>query len=72
MISYLRSTFTDTDEMDINQEKFVESSVAWHGKRAVLENQQYQVDRMWKQNYILVNIIADGYDQKRFIEHMVK
>jgi len=27
---------------------------------------------MYKQNYILVNIIAEGYDQKRFIEYMVK
>ena len=47
-------------------------SVTWHGKRAVVENQNYQIDRLWKQNYILVNIIAEGYDQKRFNEHMVK
>jgi hypothetical protein len=72
MLNYLRTTFTDTDETDIAQEKFVEQSVTWHGKRAVIENQNYQIDRLWKQNYILVNVIAEGYDQKRFIEFMVK
>ena len=72
MLNYLRTTFTDTDADDIAQEKFVEDSMVYHGKRAVIENQNYQVDRLWKQNYILVNIIAEGYDQKRFIEHMVK
>jgi len=30
------------------------------------------VDRLWKQNYILVNVIAEGYDQKRFLEAIVK
>ena len=39
---------------------------------AVLENQNYQLDRQFKQNYILVNVIAEGYDQKRFVEFMVK
>ena len=72
MLNYLRTTFTDTDADDIRQEKFVEDSTAYHGKRAVIENQNYQVDRMWKQNYILVNIIAEGYDQKRFVEFLVK
>ena len=48
------------------------ATVAWHGRRAVLENQNYQLDRQFKQNYILVNVIAEGYDQKRFIEFMVK
>jgi len=48
------------------------ATVAWHGRRAVLENQNYQLDRQFKQNYILVNVIAEGYDQKRFIEYMVK
>ena len=50
----------------------MDKSVAWHGRRAVVENQNYQIDRLWKQNYILVNVIAEGYDQKRFIEFMVK
>jgi hypothetical protein len=58
----LRTTFTDADLADITQEKFVEQSIAWHGKRAVIENQNYQIDRLWKQNYILVNVIAEGYD----------
>lgn len=72
MLNYLRTTFTDTDKEDITQEKYIEQSITWHGKRAVVENQNYQVDRLWKQNYLLVNIIAEGYDQKRFLEHMVR
>ncbi len=72
MLNYLRTTFTDTDKEDISQEEYVIQSTVWHGKRAVIENQNYQIDRMFKQNYILVNVIAEGYDQKRFIEFMVK
>ena len=72
MLNYLRTTFTDTDREDITQEKYVEQSVTWHGKRAVVENQNYQIDRLWKQNYLLVNIIAEGYDQKRFLEFLVR
>ena len=72
MLDYLRTTFTDTDRDDITQEKYVEQSVTWHGKRAVVENQNYQIDRLWKQNYLLVNIIAEGYDQKRFLEFLVR
>lgn len=30
------------------------------------------MERLWKQNYLLVNIISEGYDQKRFLEFMVK
>ena len=48
MLNYLRTTFTDTDADDIAQEKFVEDSMVYHGKRAVIENQNYQVDRLWK------------------------
>ena len=62
MLNYLRTTFTDTDSEDITQERYVEQSMEWHGRRAVIENQNYQIDRMWKQNYILVNVIAEGYD----------
>ena len=68
MLKYLKSTFK---EEQATQEEYVERTVAWHGRRAVLENQNYQIDRQFKQNYILVNIIAEGYDQKRFIEFMV-
>ena len=62
MLNYLRTTFTDTEPEDITQERYVEQSVTWHGRRAVVENQNYQIDRLWKQNYILVNVIAEGYD----------
>ena len=72
MLNYLRVTFTDTDEDDIAQEKYVKDCVTFHGRRATTSIQQYQIDRMWKQNYILVNVIAEGYDQKRFLEHMIK
>lgn len=62
MLDFLRSSFTDSDKEDIKQEKFVQESVAFHGKRCVVDNQNYQVDRLWKQNYILVNVLAEGYD----------
>ena len=68
MRKYLNSIFQDEKA---TQDEYVERTVAWHGRRAVLENQNYQTDRQFKQNYILVNIIAEGYDQKRFIEFMV-
>lgn len=69
MLKYLKSTFKDEQA---TQQEYVMATVAWHGRRAVLENQNYQLDRQFKQNYILVNVIAEGYDQKRFIEFMVK
>ena len=61
-MNYLRLTFTDTDKDDIAQEKYVTESVAYHGRRATAQMQQYQVDRLWKQNYLLVNVVAEGYD----------
>ena len=72
MLNYLRVAFTDTDKDDLAQEKYVNDSVAFHGRRATAQIQNYQVERLWKQNYILVNVIVEGYDQKRFLEHMVK
>jgi hypothetical protein len=62
MLNYLRVAFTDADKDDIAQEKYVNESVAFHGRRATSQIQQYQIDRLWKQNYILVNVIAEGYD----------
>ena len=68
MRKYLDSLFKDDNS---TQDEYVDRTIAWHGRRAVLENQNYQTDRSFKQNYILVNVIAEGYDQKRFIEFMV-
>ena len=70
--NFLRTTFTDADQDDIAQEKFIQESIQWHGKRSTIAMQNYQIERMWKQNYILVNVIAEGYDQKRFIDFLVK
>ena len=60
MLKYLKSTFSDNEE--VSQEDYVLRTTAWHGRRAVIENQNYQIDRMFKQNYILVNVVAEGYD----------
>ena len=69
MLKYLMSGFK---EEQATHDEYVARTIAWHGRRAVQESQNYQVDRQFKQNYILVNILAEGYDQKRFIEFMVK
>ena len=69
MKKYLTSLF---EEEKSTQDEYVNRTIAWHGRRAVVENTNYVTDRSFKQNYILVNIIAEGYDQKRFIEFMVK
>ena len=72
MQDYLRRALSGMDREDITQERFIADSTAWHGKRATVNIQNYQIERLWKQNYILVNVIAEGYDQKRFLEQMVK
>ena len=72
MLNALRVVFTDTNKDDIAQEKYISDSLAFHGRRATSQIHTYQVERLWKQNYILVNVVAEGYDQKRFLEHMVK
>ena len=46
MLAYLKSTFSDGE--GLSQEKYIEQSIAWHGKRAVIENQNYTIDRLWK------------------------
>ena len=72
MLNFLKTTFTETTEQEIAQAKFIQDSCTYHGRRATNYSQAYLVDRLWKQNYILVNVIAEGYDQKRFLEAMVK
>ena len=68
MYNYFRTTFAGVDREDITQEKFIDDSTTWHGKRATMNIQNYQIERLWKQNYLLVNVIAEGYDQKRLLE----
>lgn len=60
MINLLKTTFSDSE--DVTHETYVENNLVYHGKRAVKENQAYQIDRLWKQNFILVNVITEGYD----------
>ena len=72
MLNFLRTTFTDTTEDDIKQEAYVSNTQAYHGGRATQYVHNYQLDRLWKQNFLLVNIMAEGYDQQRFIRYMCK
>ena len=34
-------------------------------------NANYQNERQWKSTYILVNVVSEGYDIKRFLEKLV-
>lgn len=47
-------------------------SQTWHGGRATAFVANYTNDRQWKQNFIMVNVIAEGYDIKRFLETLAK
>ena len=40
------------------------------GANATRMVNMYQNERQWKSNYILVEVIAQGYDIKRFLEAM--
>lgn len=72
MFDFLRTTFTSTEQKDIDQEKFVEETMKFHGQKATKFNANYQNERQWKANYILVNVVAEGYDIKRFLERLVE
>lgn len=72
MFNFLKTTFTDANQADLDMEKFVKESCDYHGKRATAHNVSYVAERQWKSNYILVNVIAEGYDIKRFLEVLVK
>ena len=72
MLNFLRTTFTNTEKEDIDQEKYVAETQRFYGSRATQFVNSYQNERHWKQNYILVNVIAEGYDMKLFLEAIQK
>lgn len=72
MLNFLRTTFTTAEQEDIDQERYVEETQRFYGKRATQFVNSYQQERQWKQNYILVNVTAEGYDMKRFLEYLQK
>lgn len=72
MLNFLRTTFTSAEQEDIDQERYVEETQRFYGKRATQFVNSYQQERQWKQNYILVNVLAEGFDIKRFLETIQK
>jgi hypothetical protein len=70
MLNFLRTTFTNAEQEDLDQEKYIEESQRHYGKRACAFVTGYQQERQWKQNYILVQVAAEGYDMKRFLEYI--
>lgn len=72
MIDFLRTTFTTAEKEDLEQEKYIEETQLFHGKRATQFVTSYQAERQWKQNYVLVNIVAEGHDMRKFLEALQK
>ncbi len=72
MLNFLRTTFTAAEQADLDQEKYMEETCRFYGKRATQFVNSYQLERQWKQNYILVNVMAEGYDIKRWLEYMMQ
>lgn len=71
MLDFLRTTFTTAEQQDLDQEKYVEETMKFHGAKATKYNANYQNERQWKSTYILVNVVSEGYDIKRFLEKLV-
>ena len=71
MLDFLRTTFTTAEQQDLDQEKYVEETMKFHGTKATKYNANYQNERQWKSTYILVNVVSEGYDIKRFLEKLV-
>lgn len=72
MLNFLRTTLSTTTQQDIDHERYVEETQRFYGKRATQFVNSYQNERAWKQNYIAVNVTAEGYDMKRFLECLQK
>jgi hypothetical protein len=72
MFNLFKKTFTDVSDADLELEKYIEESQNFQGKRATAANITYVNERQWKSNFILVNVIAEGYDLKRFLEVLVR
>ena len=72
MMNFLRTALTNVEQEQLDEERYVASTQRWHGSRSTQQVNAYQNDRHWKSNYILVNVISEGYDIKRFLEALVK
>ncbi len=72
MMHFFKKTFTDATDAELELDKYIEESQAYHGRKATAANHTYVNERQWKSNYILVNVIAEGYDIKRFLEVLVR
>ena len=72
MLTFFKKTFTDITDDQLALEQYIEESQKFHGSRATAANVTYVNERQWKANYILVNVIAEGFDIKRFLEVLVR
>ena len=72
MKNFFRTTFTDTTDDDIKREVKIADAQKNCGGAATQFVHNYQKDRAWKKNFILVNIAAEGYDQQKFIRYICK
>ncbi len=72
MLKYFKKTFTDATDQELQLQQYMEESQTFHGRRATAAGIAYTNERQWKSNYILVNVIAEGYDIKRFLETLVR
>lgn len=72
MMNFLRTALTNVEQEQLDEERYVASTQRWHGSRATQQVNTYQNDRHWKSNFIVVNVVAEGYDIKRFLEALVK
>lgn len=60
-----------TEAAQINQELYIADSQRSMGARATRLVNNYQNERQWKSNFILVEVVSQGYDIKRFLEAMI-
>lgn len=68
MYNLFRTQILGTKQELIDQERYVHETQRFHGSRATQFVNGYQNDRRWKSNYILVEVISQGFDIKRFLE----
>lgn len=70
MFDYLRTTFTDTTPSQIRAENNIKNMQRVLGGNATIFSQNYLMDRLYKQDYIKINVIAEGYDIRRLYKLM--
>jgi hypothetical protein len=68
MYNLFRTQILGTPQGDIEEEDLIEKHSRMCGGRATYSIQQYQQERLWKSQFILIEIVAAGHDIKRFLE----